>query len=169
MLNHAVFKRLYLGTGSIERQTDRVVDTDRLGGLLSIWPWTGLTFLIGAVAIAGFPPFNGFVSEWLTLQALLKGTQEPAPGSLMGDLALVAGTMGLFVAFALTAFCFVKIAGLALLGMPRAKPEVVAAWRQKGRADLHAEHDGVACCALPAAWAVSWGHPPAENVSATTG
>ena len=34
-------------------------------------PWTGGAFLVGAMAIAGLPPLNGFASEWLTLQALL--------------------------------------------------------------------------------------------------
>ena len=36
-------------------------------------PWTGLFFLVGAMAIAGLPLLNGFISEWLTFQALLLG------------------------------------------------------------------------------------------------
>src|ERR1019366_7211141 len=63
-LNHAVFKALlFLGAGSLR--------LDRLGGLLRRMPWTGWAFLVGAMAIAGLPPLNGFASEWLTLQALL--------------------------------------------------------------------------------------------------
>ena len=44
---------------------------DQLGGLLRRMPWTGGAFLVGAMAIAGLLPLNGFASEWLTLQALL--------------------------------------------------------------------------------------------------
>ena len=47
------------------------LELDRLGGLLRRMPWTGGAFLVGAMAIAGLPPLNGFASEWLTLQALL--------------------------------------------------------------------------------------------------
>ncbi len=130
VLNHAIFKGLlYLNTGAIERQTDQIVDIEKLGGLMKIWPWTAMTFLVGAVSIAGFPPFNGFVSEWLTLQALLGGLRkaELSPQSAI----LVLSTVFLFVSFALTAFCFVKITGLALLGSPRARPEIVEQWRRK--------------------------------------
>ena len=70
-LNHAVFKALlFLGAGSFERAVGSL-ELDRLGGLLRRMPWTGGAFLVGAMAIAGLPPLNGFASEWLTLQALL--------------------------------------------------------------------------------------------------
>ena len=36
-------------------------------------PWTALFFLVGAMAISGLPPLNGFASEWLTFQAFLFG------------------------------------------------------------------------------------------------
>ena len=44
---------------------------DRLGGLLKRLPATGLAFLVGAVAICGLPPLNGFVSEFLVYVGLL--------------------------------------------------------------------------------------------------
>ena len=70
-LNHAVFKALlFLGAGSFEKAVGSL-ELDRLGGLLRRMPWTGAAFLVGAMAIAGLPPLNGFASEWLTLQALL--------------------------------------------------------------------------------------------------
>jgi len=70
-VNHAVFKALlFLGAGTFERAVGPL-DIDRLGGLLRRMPWSGGAFLIGAAAIAGLPPLNGFASEWLTLQALL--------------------------------------------------------------------------------------------------
>lgn len=130
VLNHAIFKGLlYLNTGAIERQTNQIVDIEKLGGLMKIWPWTAVTFLVGAVSIAGFPPLNGFVSEWLTLQALVRGLHGTSLSLQSG--VLVLSTVFLFVSFALTAFCFVKITGLALLGSPRAQPETVDRWRHQ--------------------------------------
>ena len=77
VLNHAVFKGLlFLGAGSIDKAVHGL-ELDRLGGLLRRMPWTGGAFLIGAMAIAGLPPLNGFVSEWLTLQAW--STWSPGP------------------------------------------------------------------------------------------
>jgi hydrogenase-4 component B len=115
-LNHAVFKALlFLGAGSFERMTGSL-ELDRLGGLLRRMPWTGGAFLVGAMAIAGLPPLNGFASEWLTLQALLHVSAAGGVGDgLAGDLALaaLAATAGLAV------LCFVKVVGLVLLGQPR--------------------------------------------------
>ena len=80
-VNHAVFKALlFLGAGAFERAVGSL-ELDRLGGLLRRMPWTGGAFLVGAMAIAGLPPLNGFASEWLTLQALL---HVPAYGGV-GD------------------------------------------------------------------------------------
>jgi hydrogenase-4 component B len=115
-LNHAVFKALlFLGAGAFERAVG-VLELDRLGGLLRRMPWTGGAFLVGAMAIAGLPPLNGFASEWVTLQALL---HVPAYGGL-GDG--VAGAIALAVlasTAALALFCFVKVVGLVLLGSAR--------------------------------------------------
>ena len=79
-------------------------------------PWTGFAFLIGAAAIAGLPPLNGFVSEWLTLQALLHlAFTESVGAGGVGAVALAA----LAITTALAVFCFVKVVGLVLLGAPR--------------------------------------------------
>ncbi len=115
-LNHAVFKALlFLGAGSIERATGSL-ELDRLGGLLRRMPWTGGAFLVGAMAIAGLPPLNGFASEWLTLQALvhvpMSGRVDDAAA---GGFALAA----LGATAALAVFCFVKVVGLVLLGPAR--------------------------------------------------
>jgi hydrogenase-4 component B len=121
LLNHTVFKGLlYLGTGAIEHRTG-TVKLEQLGGLLNRMPWTSATFLVGTVAIAGLPPFNGFISEWLTLQALFAGldfyaVSSTSPFLLVGILIVV---LMLVTAFGLTALAFVKIAGETLLGMPR--------------------------------------------------
>ncbi len=122
-LNHAVFKSLlFLGAGSFERAVHGL-ELDRLGGLLRRMPWTGGAFLLGAMAIAGLPPLNGFASEWLVLQSLL----HLAPSGTVGVAAVGAiGTAGLAATAALAVFCFVKVAGLVLLGRPRS-PAVAAA------------------------------------------
>ncbi len=73
VLNHAVFKGLlFLGAGSVVMATG-TRQIEQLGGLLRRMPWTGLFFLVGAMAISGLPPLNGFASEWLTFQAFLLG------------------------------------------------------------------------------------------------
>ena len=122
-VNHAVFKALlFLGAGAFERAAG-TLELDRLGGLLRRMPWTGGAFLVGAMAIAGLPPLNGFASEWLTLQALLHVTTYGQVGDgVAGAVALAA--LGSTAALAL--FCFVKVVGLVLLGEPRT-PAVAAA------------------------------------------
>ena len=115
-LNHAVFKALlFLGAGAFERAVGSL-ELDRLGGLLRRMPWTGGAFLVGAMAIAGLPPLNGFASEWPTLQALLHVPRTGGVGDgVAGRVALAA----LAATAALAVFCFVKVVGLVLLGPPR--------------------------------------------------
>lgn len=117
-LNHAIFKSLlFLGAGAIEQATHSL-DLDRLGGLLRRMPWTGGAFVVGAMAIAGLPPLNGFASEWLTLQSLLHAASA---GGLGIALAALGATAALATTAALAAFSFVKATGLALLGEPRTR------------------------------------------------
>ena len=122
-LNHAIFKSLlFLGAGSFERAAGSL-ELDRLGGLLRRMPWTGGAFLVGALAISGVPPLNGFASEWLTLQALLHVANYGGIGDgLAGALALAA----LAATAALAVLCFVKVVGLVLLG-PARHPAVASA------------------------------------------
>ena len=138
LLNHTVFKGLlYLCTGAIDHLTQGIVELKRLGGLIHRYPWTSACFLVGSVAIAGFPPFNGFISEWLTLQTLIAGANLLSQDWLL-LIGIVLSTVLLASAFALTAFAFVKIAGEVLLGKPRdeaiyatfAKSDVP--WRMRG-------------------------------------
>ena len=122
-LNHAVFKALlFLGAGAFERAVGSL-ELDRLGGLLRRMPWTGGAFLVGAMAIAGLPPLNGFASEWLTLQALL---HVPAYGGVGAGTAGAIALAALAATAALAVFCFVKVGGLVLLGPPRARADVSA-------------------------------------------
>ena len=115
-LNHAVFKGLlFLGAGAFEKAAGSL-EIDRLGGLLQRMPWTGGAFLVGAMAIAGLPPLNGFASEWLTLQSLLA---VPANGGVAEGLAGALALGALAATAALAVLCFVKVVGLVLLGQPR--------------------------------------------------
>ncbi len=115
-VNHALFKALlFLGAGAFEKATGEL-DLDRLGGLLRRMPWTGGAFLLGAMAIAGLPPLNGFVSEWSTMQALL---HVPAYGGMIDGTAGAIALAALAATAALAVLCFVKVVGLALLGPPR--------------------------------------------------
>jgi hydrogenase-4 component B len=115
-LNHAVFKALlFLAAGAFERAVGSL-ELDGLGGLLRRMPWTAGAFLVGAMAIAGLPPLNGFASEWLTLQGLL---HVPATGATVSGIAGALALAALATTAALAVFCFVKVVGLVLLGSPR--------------------------------------------------
>ncbi len=127
-LNHAVFKSLlFLGAGAFEKAAGSL-ELDHLGGLLRRMPWTAGAFLVGAMAIAGLPPLNGFASEWLTLQSLL---HVPADGGTGAGVAGAVALAALAATAALAVFCFVKVVGLVLLGAPR-------------RAGVERAHDGAA-------------------------
>ncbi len=110
-------------------------------------PWTGAAFLVGALAIAGVPPLNGFASEWLTLQALVHAAFGPALGV---GLAAAVAAAALAATAALAAFAFVKAAGLVLLGAPR-RPEVAAAREAVGGMRLAPLLLAGCCLALGAA------------------
>jgi hydrogenase-4 component B len=115
VMNHALFKGLlFLGAGAVA-QGAGTREIDRLGGLLKRMPWTGVTFLIGAAAISGLPPLNGFISEFLIYLGAFGAIQgRPAECVLgitvIGALALIGG---------LAAACFTKAFGVVFLGEPR--------------------------------------------------
>ena len=79
VLNHGLFKGLlFQGAGSIRHGTGST-DIDSLGGLHRRMPLTSLTFLVGAAAICGLPPLNGFVSEWLVFVGAFRGAASLPP------------------------------------------------------------------------------------------
>ncbi|PSH03048.1 MAG: hydrogenase 4 subunit B [Acidobacteria bacterium] len=115
-LNHAMFKcLLFLGAGSVLHSTG-TRNMENMGGLIRPMPVTAFCFLIGAVAISGLPPLNGFVSEWFTYQSLLAG--YGATGRLTRILFPLAGSM-LALTGALAAACFVKAFAITFLALPR--------------------------------------------------
>lgn len=116
-LNHAFFKGLlFVGTGSVLHATG-VRHMGALGGLMRRMPWTAWLTLIGALAIAGLPPLNGFVSEWLLLQAFLF-TPDLTHNYLNMIIPVAAAAVAM--AAALAAYVMVKFFGVVFLGQPRA-------------------------------------------------
>jgi len=117
-LNHGVFKcLLFLGAGSVLQAT-HTRNMEKMGGLIRRMPSTALYFLIGAIAISGLPPLNGFVSEWFTYQALLAGFG--ATPALTRLAFPIAGAL-LALTAALAAACFVKAFGITFLALPRSE------------------------------------------------
>jgi hydrogenase-4 component B len=115
-LNHAAFKGLlFLAAGSVISRT-HVRNMEEFGGLARRMPWTAWLFLLGAVAISGLPPLNGFVSEWMTFQALVLGGAQF--GGASGLLAGVAAA-SLALTGGLAAACFAKAFGVTFFGRPR--------------------------------------------------
>jgi hydrogenase-4 component B len=123
-LNHAMFKGLlFMGAGAVLHATGER-NMEEMGGLIHQMPWTAALFLVGCVSISALPPFNGFVSEWLTFQAFLL---SPAlPYSLI-RLLIPLGAALLALTGALAAACFVKAFGVTFLGH----------WRGHGRPHAH--------------------------------
>ena len=118
-INHALFKSLlFMGASAILHSANER-DLEKMGGLLRRMPWTGLFFLVGCISISALPPFNGFVSEWLTFQAALQAWQLDS-GVLRSLVPIAAAALAL--TGALAAACFVKVYGVAFLGRARSRP-----------------------------------------------
>ncbi len=125
MVNHSVYKGLlFLGAGTVDA-TVGTRSMDRLGGLIHRLPWTGLAFLVGALSISALPPFNGFASEWLTLQSILRSVELSAIG-VKAAFAVAGAILALTAALAVTAF--VKAFAMTFLGHARS-PEAERANR----------------------------------------
>lgn len=113
--NHSLFKSLlFFCAGAVIHHTG-TRQLDRMGGLAKEMPQTAALFLVGAVAICGLPPLNGFVSEWFIYLGMLRTAIPEAPAG-MGALL---GVPVLAMIGALAVACFVKVFGIAFLGEPR--------------------------------------------------
>ena len=118
VLNHALFKGLlFLAAGNVAHST-HTREIDHLGGLLRRMPRTGAIFLIGAAAISGLPPLNGFISEFLIYLASFKGAVSLDGANSVPMLATIAG---LALIGGLAAACFTKAFGIVFLGHPRSE------------------------------------------------
>lgn len=143
VFNHSIFKSLlFFGSGAVLTATGER-DIEHLGGLIHRMPWTALYFLVGCVAISAFPPLNGFVSEWLTFQAILLSPELPSWG-----LKLLVPTVGglLALSAALAAACFVKAFGITFLG--RARTAAAEAAQETDRWSLAAMSILAALCLI---------------------
>jgi hydrogenase-4 component B len=116
--NHGLFKGLlFLAAGSVIHATG-TREIDRLGGLLKPMPKTGLAFLVGATAISGLPPLNGFISELLIYVGLFRAT---IAGSGRLWIAAALSAAGLALIGALAVACFVKVFSAVFLGVARSE------------------------------------------------
>jgi len=122
-LNHAFMKSLlFCATGAVLHATGER-NLGRLGGLIHRMPWVAWLTLVGVLAIAGLPPLNGFVSEWLLLQAFLFAHEVPHP---FVNMLLPLGASIVALAAALAAYVMVKFYGVVFLGQPR-EPSLASA------------------------------------------
>ncbi len=176
--NHGTFKSLlFFGAGSVLHATG-TREMSRLGGLWRSMPWTAGMFAVGAIAVSGLPPLNGFVSEWLTYLWLFDVSASAGPVAWGAGLAAIA----LATAGAVTVASFVKAGGMIFLGAPRTQPAARA--RESGpwmRAPMLAL--AATCVAIglgpvlvwPAAtravsaWHPGWGQAPAPEALVTLG
>lgn len=156
--NHAWFKTLlFLAAGSVQRAA-HTLNLDRTGGLLRRMPFTGGAALVGCLAIAALPPLNGFVGEWMLFRSLvdLGASNSGDASSLVGLAALgsLALTGGLAVA------CFVRLFGIAFLGLPRSD-EADAATESTASmyGVLGALALGCVATGLAAPWIIRWLEP----------
>jgi formate hydrogenlyase subunit 3/multisubunit Na+/H+ antiporter MnhD subunit len=116
VLNHSLFKSLlFYSAGSVYQQT-HTLDMNKLGGLIKQMPQTAVLFLIGAIAIGGLPPFNGFVSEFILYSGLLEGLKV----SGLTQISLLVMTLaGLSIIGGLSVLTFTKTFGTIFLGSER--------------------------------------------------
>ncbi len=122
-LNHSLFKSLlFLATGSVLHATNQR-SLGKLGGLIRRMPWVATLALLGTLAIAGLPPLNGFVSEWLLLQSFLFTPQIPHP---FLSMLIPLGAALVALTAALAAYVMVKFYGIIFLGQHR-EPSLVHA------------------------------------------
>jgi hydrogenase-4 component B len=143
VFNHSVFKSLlFFGFGAVLTATGER-EMDHLGGLIHRMPKTTVAFLIGCIAISALPPLNGFVSEWLTFQAILLHPDLPQWGL---KLAIPADGALLALSAALAAACFVKAFGVTFLG--RARTRVAADAREVDGYSTNAMFVFAALCLL---------------------
>lgn len=116
-LNHSLFKSLlFFSAGSIYQQT-HTRNIERLGGLIKTMPVTGMFFLIGALAIGGLPPFNGFISEYLIYSGLFKGLFLVT--GISHVILIILSIMGLVMVGGISIISFTKLFGIMFLGQPR--------------------------------------------------
>lgn len=161
-INHAWFKTLlFLAAGSVQRAA-HTLSIDRLGGLARAMRLTAASTLVGSLAIAAVPPFNGFVGEWMLFRALISAGSDTNGDALPLAAFLLLGALALTGGLAVA--CFVRFFGIAFLGLPRsaeagqASEQSIMAWVLVALAG--------ACVAtgVMGAWIADWLQPVPESL-----
>jgi formate hydrogenlyase subunit 3/multisubunit Na+/H+ antiporter MnhD subunit len=115
-LNHALFKSLLFFTAGNVFYSVHKINMDHLGGLAKHMRFTSIAFLIGALAISGIPPFNGFISEFLIYNGIINQMSE---SGLSSSILSVVSILSLVLIGGLCIYCFTKAFGLSFLGSRR--------------------------------------------------
>ena len=111
LVTHAFFKGLmFLTAGSVMHAMANELDMRKMGGLKAKMPITHWTFLVGALAIAGFPFLSGFWSK----DEILHSAWGSSP---------IIYVIGLVTAF-LTAFYMFRLIFVTFYGESRVEPDV---------------------------------------------
>ena len=110
LMTHAFFKALlFLGAGSVIHALSDQQDIRKMGGLYKTLPYTCIAMWIGSLALAGLPPFAGFFSKDIILEAAW------ASHSITGGIAFYLG----LIAALLTAFYSWKVLFMVFHGKSR--------------------------------------------------
>lgn len=113
LMTHAFFKALlFLGAGSVIHAMHHEQDLSKMGGLIKKMPITGWTFVIGTLAIIGFPGFSGFFSKDEILYYAWSGPFGNPGLWVVGALAAVC-----------TSFYMVRLTVLVFFGPSRVPEE----------------------------------------------
>jgi len=129
VIAHAISKTLaFLGADRVARGAG-TRELGPLGGLGRLLPKTAAGFGLATLTLAAVPPFAGFVSEWLTFEALLQAFRLPGTATRL-LMALAAALLALTAGLALLAFA--KLYGTVFLGRARSATEGVGEPRDFG-------------------------------------
>jgi len=115
-LNHSLFKSLLFYSAGNVYQSTHTMSIERLGGLIKQMPHTALLFLIGALAICGLPPLNGFISEFLIYGGIYDWLFS---ADLISLIIVTFSILGLVLIGGLAIFCFTKAFSIVFLGLNR--------------------------------------------------
>jgi len=114
--NHAFFKALlFLGAGSVIHAISDEQDMRKLGGLKQLLPFSYSIFLIGSLALIGFPFLTGFYSKDVILEIAF------AQQSSFGHFAYYIGSFAAFF----TAFYSIRLLLLVFLAEPNGNRDII--------------------------------------------
>lgn len=96
IINHALYKGLlFLAVGALIYRLG-TSDMNKMGGMAKKMPITTVLFIIGALAIAGIPPFNGFASKFLIYESVFKFNPMLSILAMVGSILTLASFMKVF-------------------------------------------------------------------------